>query len=214
MGPRRTHYEVLGVAPDATHHEIRAAYRERARRLHPDVGGSPAGTGDEDEIRSANEAWRILRDPEARTAYDRELSRDSSPPVEATVGAPLTVDDEPEGEATTPLFTTDSLVVALLARGWPVVVLAIVVAVFVFTAYATNTDDGNEPPTDGAGAETEWQVGDCLDRLPEPTEVSCAGSHDAVVAAVLTDDETCAANAGWFEADITGPSRLCIVYDR
>jgi len=67
----RTHYDVLGIAPAATHEEVKRAYHRRAREHHPDVragAGGPAMT----EI---NAAWAVLGDPDRRRAYDREISR-------------------------------------------------------------------------------------------------------------------------------------------
>ena len=207
MKPGRTHYEVLGVSRTATSREIRAAYRDRARRLHPDVATSADG----DEMGAVNEAWRVLRDTKTRAAYDRELRRAEAP-------VPTTVDDgavdfEEEATEPGPVFTTDSIVIAALARGWPVLVLGLVVAIFVFTAYATTDDPApveSKTDTDIAG----WTVGDCLVRLPEPTPVPCGDGHDAIVAAVVADPDGCTGDASWFEADIEGAGKLCIVYDR
>lgn len=39
-----TYYQVLGVAPSATAAEIKAAYRQAALRLHPDVNAAPDAT--------------------------------------------------------------------------------------------------------------------------------------------------------------------------
>lgn len=65
-----THYELLGVAPDATAADIRRAYLRAARRVHPDRPG-----GDEERMRSINQAWTVLSDPEARQDYDRSIGR-------------------------------------------------------------------------------------------------------------------------------------------
>ena len=65
----RNHYEVLGVAPDASAAEVRAAYRAKARDHHPDAGGDAA------RMRQLNAAWRVLRRPTRRAAYDRVLAR-------------------------------------------------------------------------------------------------------------------------------------------
>ena len=68
------HYECLGVEPDAPRSVIHAAYRTRARLLHPDVAGS-AGA---DRIVAVNEAWHVLGDPVRRRAYDARWSRRST----------------------------------------------------------------------------------------------------------------------------------------
>ena len=39
--PEATHYQVLGVAPDADAAEIKKAYRKLVRRYHPDVSKEP-----------------------------------------------------------------------------------------------------------------------------------------------------------------------------
>lgn len=58
------HYSVIGVAANADEVEIRAAYRAKARQLHPDLGGSA------EEMRLLNSAYEVLSDPSARRAYD------------------------------------------------------------------------------------------------------------------------------------------------
>jgi len=48
---------VLGVEPDADDAEIKRAYRERAKELHPDQAG-----GDEEAFKRATEAYERLLD--------------------------------------------------------------------------------------------------------------------------------------------------------
>jgi len=68
---------VLGVGRDATTDEIHEAYRQLARRLHPDVGGVNAI-----EMVRINDAWTVLRDPSTRAAYDStRVATDSLRPV-------------------------------------------------------------------------------------------------------------------------------------
>ena len=62
-------YAILGVAPDATDEEIAAAFRSLARRHHPDIAGEDATT----RMSRINAAWDLLRDPDRREAYDRDL---------------------------------------------------------------------------------------------------------------------------------------------
>lgn len=63
-----TYYEVLGVAPDATPTEIRAAYRKLSQKVHPDAGGTNA------LFRQIHLAYETLSDPDRRAAYDRHLA--------------------------------------------------------------------------------------------------------------------------------------------
>ncbi|HEY0484276.1 MAG TPA: J domain-containing protein [Kofleriaceae bacterium] len=64
---KRDYYVVLGVPRDATDAEIKRAFRELARKLHPDV--SPDNNGE--AFREINEAYAALSDPESRARYDR-----------------------------------------------------------------------------------------------------------------------------------------------
>jgi curved DNA-binding protein len=62
------YYEALGVPRDASADDIRRAYRNLARRLHPDVNKEP---GAEDRFKAISEAYEVMRDPEKRARYDR-----------------------------------------------------------------------------------------------------------------------------------------------
>jgi molecular chaperone DnaJ len=65
----RDYYKVLGVSPDASHEEIRKAYRQLAKRYHPDrAGGSKAA---EERFKEINDAYSVLGDAEKRKQYDR-----------------------------------------------------------------------------------------------------------------------------------------------
>ncbi|MFM7312340.1 MAG: J domain-containing protein, partial [Cyanobium sp.] len=74
-------YVVLGVSPEATGAEIKAAYRALVKRHHPDAGGS------EDRIVALNAAWEVLRDEQSRHRYDAVHHPGSArpqPPATAT----------------------------------------------------------------------------------------------------------------------------------
>lgn len=65
----RDPYEILGVSRSASDAEIKAAYRELAKRYHPDAShGAP---GADEAFRDVNTAYSILKDKSSRQAYDR-----------------------------------------------------------------------------------------------------------------------------------------------
>src|SRR5678810_1161839 len=67
----KTFYMVLGVSRTESTGGIRAAYRDLAKRLHPDVAGAGA-TGAFQEI---TQAYDVLSDPVRRREYNHELRR-------------------------------------------------------------------------------------------------------------------------------------------
>lgn len=69
MAPKRDYYEVLGVARDASPEEIKKAFRELARRYHPDVNKADPNAAE--KFKEISEAYQVLSDPEKRAQYDR-----------------------------------------------------------------------------------------------------------------------------------------------
>ena len=92
IDPERDYYAILGVPPDADEQTIKRAYRQLARRYHPDAaaphadqpppsegvdqaapaieGGAQAPASDTERFREIQEAYEILNDPQQREAYD------------------------------------------------------------------------------------------------------------------------------------------------
>jgi molecular chaperone DnaJ len=66
----RDYYDVLGVSPDAGADEIKRAYRQLARRYHPDISGDDRGLA----FKELTGASDVRRDSPRRRHYDRTLS--------------------------------------------------------------------------------------------------------------------------------------------
>ena len=67
--PDKDYYSILGAGREATREEIERRYKRLARRHHPDRGG------DEEEMKTLNEAWRVLGNEDSRRAYDSRRAR-------------------------------------------------------------------------------------------------------------------------------------------
>jgi curved DNA-binding protein CbpA len=67
----RTHYDVLGLTPNATSEEIAAAYRQLARQFHPDV--NPEDPHAATKFKEVQKAFEELSDPSRRGRYDQRL---------------------------------------------------------------------------------------------------------------------------------------------
>jgi hypothetical protein len=71
-----TYYDLLGVTASATPEQIRAAYRSQAMRWHPDR--NPGSKESEEKFKQISEAYAVLHDSSARTAYDAALANDQA----------------------------------------------------------------------------------------------------------------------------------------
>jgi curved DNA-binding protein CbpA len=61
------YYRLLGIDYDASSQDIKRAFREKAKRLHPDI----AGNGGEGAMRKLLAAYKVLSNQERRYEYDR-----------------------------------------------------------------------------------------------------------------------------------------------
>tara|TARA_B100000945_G_scaffold321601_1_gene337445 strand:- start:5765 stop:6898 length:1134 start_codon:yes stop_codon:yes gene_type:complete len=65
---KQDYYEILGVPRDADDNTLKNAYRNLAKKLHPDINQDESS---EAQFKDLNEAYGVLSDPEKRAAYDR-----------------------------------------------------------------------------------------------------------------------------------------------
>jgi molecular chaperone DnaJ len=66
---KRDFYEVLGTTKGADEKALKTAYRNLAKKLHPDA--NPGDKTMEAKFKELNEAYDVLKDPQKKAAYDR-----------------------------------------------------------------------------------------------------------------------------------------------
>jgi DnaJ domain len=66
----KDYYVILGIRRTATLEQVEAAYRNMARKWHPDVCADAGRTAD--EFKAVSEAYDVLADPQKRHHYDRQ----------------------------------------------------------------------------------------------------------------------------------------------
>jgi len=66
---KRDYYDVLGISKGASADEIKKAYRQKAKALHPDRNKDNPKS--EAEFKEVGEAHDVLKDAEKKAAYDR-----------------------------------------------------------------------------------------------------------------------------------------------
>lgn len=188
--PVRSHYEVLGVDPSADGDTIRAAYRRRARAVHPDAGharrGDDApGRGVPDaaaEMAALNEAYRVLRDPARRVVYDRSLTgavfRSSAAGTASSAAA--------SSKATVGPYPTGPLPPARVP--WRAMLALAVIGSAAVVVGAAFVDPGTPPGPDGV-----LGPGSCVVLEPngDAVEAACGGEADRVVVELVAFDERC-----------------------
>jgi curved DNA-binding protein CbpA len=67
----RNYYDLLGIKQEASNNEIKKAFREKAKKLHPDITGSTKS----EAMRKLISAYEALSNPERRFEYDKAYNR-------------------------------------------------------------------------------------------------------------------------------------------
>ena len=87
------HYQLLGIPRNAGLRQIKKAYRNLAKRCHPDRNqGSEAAA---ELFRQANLAYRVLSNPAQRRRYDQELAQQQASPATASATEMPTAEKDP-----------------------------------------------------------------------------------------------------------------------
>lgn len=66
---KRDYYEVLGLEKGASETDIKKAYRQMAKKYHPDL--NPGDKNAEEKFKEVGEAYEVLSDSEKRARYDQ-----------------------------------------------------------------------------------------------------------------------------------------------
>ncbi|MDG2114503.1 MAG: DnaJ domain-containing protein [Actinomycetota bacterium] len=212
------HYAVLGVASDADLATIRRAWVRAARASHPDHQADAADQVrlDADErIRAVNEAWRVLGDTKLRRDHDRQLRRARPKPA---VAHPVSDDgahfderlefdiDTDGGRA--PGFEVRSAGWATVLRTLPwVVVGALGIGIFVFTAFASSSRTQNEVASPTAPECVRIRANGTVQPVP------CQWENDGVIDQFipLDSDQACRHEDAMPHEAPRHNARLCLV---
>jgi molecular chaperone DnaJ len=197
VSPIGTHYERLGVRPDADPSQIRDAYRRLARVHHPDARGGRMSP----EMPAINEAYRVLSDVARRLDYDREL-RGRSSAVSGSAAAAGTAQASRPTPHVPPVRSVEPP-----RFPWRFLLLLTIVGSAAILVVGALTEPG-EP----AAVDNVLRAGDCV--VIEPvsavvSEVHCDEVHDAVVEALIPFDSRCPASAETFR-DRQGMGLACV----
>ena len=180
----KNYYEVLGATPTASIEQIRAAYRDKVRIIHPDsaVVASPTASL---QMAQVVRAWSTLSDPILRRAYDEELFDAQSEIDESFPPTPIVRGNFPKG-----------------LIGW---ILAIGIAgVLVLNVLSD--------PIAPAKPDGLLQSGSCVvvDTNKLAVEVGCEVDHYGVVRQLIGFDMTCPSDTQAIR-DRQGMGQACVV---
>ena len=185
----QNYYAVLGVTPTASAEQLRAAYREKVRVIHPDsaVAASPTASLQMAEV---VRAWSTLSNPDLRHAYDAELFDTGLFDVKSE--------------------TEDSFPPTPIVRGrFPKGLIGSILAIGVMGVLVLDVMSGPVVPTKPDGL---LQSGSCVvvDSNKLAIEVGCEVDHYGVVRQLIGFDMTCPSDTEAIR-DRQGMGQACVV---
>jgi hypothetical protein len=185
----QNYYAVLGVTPTASAEQLRAAYREKVRVIHPDsaVAASPTASLQMAEV---VRAWSTLSNPDLRHAYDAELFDTGLFDVKSE--------------------TEDSFPPTPIVRGrFPKGLIGSILAIGVVGVLVIDVMSGPVVPTKPDGL---LQSGSCVvvDTNKLAVEVGCEVDHYGVVRQLIGFDMTCPSDTEAIR-DRQGMGQACVV---
>ncbi len=77
MKPSYNCYELLGVSPSANNAELRKAFHQLSKRLHPDTTSMPSDEATK-QFQNVCEAYDLLSDPVLRANYDLSIEKENN----------------------------------------------------------------------------------------------------------------------------------------
>ena len=188
MGTEKTHYQVLGVSAEASIDDIRRAYRELMRALHPDINQNSANGSQ--RMTEINLAWKTLSSPQSRRAYDASVFVSKYSTVNGGERSA-----EPVAMYSPARFPWRGLVIA-----------SVIGAVLVLIGHALATPSAPRP------IDQLLSSGSCvnIDSSLSAVEISCSQPHDAVVEQLIAIDRSCPLEMGQFQ-DRQGMGTVCVL---
>ena len=188
MGTEKTHYQVLGVSVGASADEIRRAYRERMRAVHPDINVNSAN--ESQRMTELNIAWKTLSSPQLRRAYDASVFVSNS----SFVGNGLR-NSEPVISYPPARFPWRGMIIA-----------CVVGAVVVLIGHAMTSPSAPRPIDQLLTSRSCVNIDSSLSAV----EISCTEPHDAVVEQLIALDRSCPLEMGQFK-DRQGMGVVCVL---
>lgn len=205
-----SHYDTLGVRPDASPAEVRAAYLRLARELHPDTHlDRPEADrrAAERRLQDVNRAWSVLRDDTRRRTYDRDRvapprTRPTPGPTPPRPVPPRIDDDDDLVDVAPPGGCFGGVVLGGL--------VALLLGIVIVTAFAGGDTTDRAPAPTVAPVE-DAQVGECVRYAAAGlTVVPCDGGHDAQIVEIVTFPAPCP--SALVPDDLEGTDiRLCLL---